>query len=172
MQESATNKEQEEKSGSTSSTEKTFKLESGNHKLELEELTSNTPFGDKLRQENGITEKPKAKCIEHRIEGTPFQMVETDEGEYFVGMKPYVLTKRRETAELALKELEANRWNVITNLIYALADKAYNDHRIEEITMLEEEMRKQHEQRQQTGEDKPDLEELDEEEKIRREYRQ
>lgn len=142
MQKSQTKKRQEEKLDSTSSTEKTYKLLSGEPPaLELDKSDIKTPYGDQLRLTTG-NEKPKGKLLETPVLGTPFQMVETEEGEYFIGMKPYVITKRCPTPQYALAELEANRWNVIINLAYAIAERVYNEERQSEINMINEEIEK------------------------------
>lgn len=60
------------------------------------------------------------------IQNSPFVVVGKD-GQYFVGFGRYRITEDAPSKEEALKELENNKWNIITNIAIIVANEAMNN---------------------------------------------
>lgn len=104
---------------------------------------STTPNGDTLRTQSGVSETPKATYLRKQIDGSPFDMVQTPDGRYFIALGANVLTTHRENPETALAELEANKWDTLVSVIQivlsAIKIKEVEEQKQEILNQQEEE---------------------------------
>lgn len=85
----------------------------------MEESQMPLKHAENLKLESPTLEIHKGTSLKtiNRLKGTPFDIVEIENKGWMIAFGTHRLTEWRETAQLAIAELEANKWDITISIM-------------------------------------------------------